>query len=241
MWSRVKLMPLGEEAVQKVCGYGQVDAIRAAYSDDHRVVLYAEDELPYDHFAVYELPIPELFHNGGRRTIRITLAFDPPVRHARADYAGVKMNFRLVRGCAPALILDHFRRRTQDEGPRPDLGDRYNCALEPGPRERERGTLQSASVCFSRGTEVYGDIYHLVVRCEGGWASSFETHQRFAVVRQFVSTTASVHACAYRPELREISRGRRIHGPRQADIALRGEVASPHSLVSTRSLSTSLR
>ena len=181
--ARVKLMPLGEEAVQKVCGYGQVDAIRAAYSDDHRVVLYAEDELPYDHFAVYELPIPELFQNGGRRTIRITLAFDPPVRHARADYAGVKMNFRLVRGCAPALILDHFRRRTQDEGPRPDLGDRYNCALEPGPRERERGTLQSAArVCFSRGTELYGDIYHLVVRCEGGWASSFETHQRFAVV-----------------------------------------------------------
>jgi hypothetical protein len=82
----------------------------------------------------------------------------------------------------PVLILNHFRRRAQNEGRRPDLQGRYNCALEPGPRERERGTLQSASVSFLRGTELYGDNYYLVVRCEGGWASAFETHQRFAVV-----------------------------------------------------------
>lgn len=180
--AELRLEPLGSDAVRSICGHGQVDTTHAAYSDDHRVVLYAEDELPLDHFAVYQAPIPDLFQSGGRRTIRVTLAFDPPVRHTRADYAGVGMSFRLVRGCNPALIFDHFRRRMQDEGRRPDLANRYNCALEPGPRERERGTLQSASVTFSRGTELYGDNYYLVVRSEGGWASSFETHQRFAVV-----------------------------------------------------------
>ncbi|MCC2653150.1 MAG: hypothetical protein K0Q60_3316, partial [Microvirga sp.] len=70
----------------------------------------------------------------------------------------------------------------QAEGRRPDIEARYNCGLEPGPRERERGTLQSASVSFSRGTELYGDNYYLVVRCEGRWAASFETRQRFGVV-----------------------------------------------------------
>jgi hypothetical protein len=180
--AELKLQPLGGEALRSVCGHGQVDPIRAAYSDDHRVVLYAEDELPYDHFAVYQLPIPELFQNGGRRTIRVPLAFDPPVRHTRADYAGVGMSFRLVRGCDPALIFDHFRARTQSEGRRPDLANRYNCDLEPGPRERERGTLQCASVTFSRGAEAYGDNYYVVVRCERGWASAFETRQRFALV-----------------------------------------------------------
>ena len=173
---------MGDEALRAVCGHGQVDAERAAYSDDHRVVLYAEDALPLDHFAVYQLPIPEVFQTGGRRTIQVTLAFDPPVRHTRADYAGVRMSFRLVRGCDPALIFDHFRRRNQDEGHRPDIESRYNCGLEPGPRERERGTLQTASVTYSRGTEIYGDSYYLAVRCEGGWASSFESGQRFAVV-----------------------------------------------------------
>ncbi|MBB4380438.1 S8 family peptidase [Bradyrhizobium sp. SBR1B] len=177
-----RLQVLGEDAVRSVCGNGAVDTELAAYSDDHRVVLYAEDELAIDHFAIYQLPVPEPFQSGGRRSIRVTLAFDPPVRHTRADYAGIGMNFRLVRGCDPDLIFEHFRRRTQEEGRQPDLDPRYNCALDPGPRERERGTLQSATVTFTRGTEAYGDNYYLVVRCEGGWAASFETRQRFAVV-----------------------------------------------------------
>jgi len=99
------------------------------------------------------------------------------------------MNFRLLRGCDPTLIFEHFRRRTQDEGRQPDIDNRYNCALEPGPRDRERSTLQTASVTFSRRTETYGNDYYLVVRCDGGWAASFETRQRFAVVVELVHQT----------------------------------------------------
>jgi hypothetical protein len=51
------LHDLDAEAVFSVCGHGQIDFERAAYSDDARVVLYAEDALPIDHFAVYEVPI----------------------------------------------------------------------------------------------------------------------------------------------------------------------------------------
>lgn len=180
--ARLKLQALGDEAVRSVCGHGRVEPARAAYSDDHRVVLYADDALPLDHFAVYQIPIPDEFKGDGRRTIRVALAFDPPVRHTRTDYAGVSMSFRLVRGCDPALIIEHYRRRTQAEGRRPDIDNRYNCGLDPGPRERERGTLQSASVTFSRGTKIYGDNYYLVVRCEGGWATNSMTEQRFAAV-----------------------------------------------------------
>ena len=180
--AQLRMQPFGEEAVRAVCGHGRVDLERAAHSDDHRVVLFADDELALDHFAVFQLPVPELFQGGGRRTIRVTLAFDPPVRHTRAEYTGVGMSIRLIRGCDPELIFDHYRRRAQEEGRRPDLDNRYCCSLEPGPRERERSTLQTASVTFSRGTEIYGDSYYLIVRCEGGWASSFEASQRFAVV-----------------------------------------------------------
>lgn len=181
--SLAKLAPLGRSAVRNICGHGQVDTNRAAYSDDHRVVLFAEDLLAYDHFAVYELPIPEPFQGGGRRTIRVTLAFDPPVRHSRADYAGVGMSYRLVRGCDSAFVFDHYRKRAKSEGKVPELGKRYDCKLEPGPQTRELGTVQSSSVTFSRSTESYGDKYFLVVRCEGGWATTTsEAAQRFAVV-----------------------------------------------------------
>jgi hypothetical protein len=177
------LQQLGEDRMRAVCGYGYIDMERAAYSDDARVVLYAEDELALDHIAVYEVPIPEVFQSeAGRRTIRVTLAFDPPVRHTRLDYAGVTMNFRLIRGCSSDTIFEHFRRRTQEEGQAPDIKNRFKCSLEPGSTEREKGTVQTASVKYKRSLSEYGDRYYLVVRCEAGWAANMGLRQRFAVV-----------------------------------------------------------
>ncbi|WP_035698962.1 S8 family peptidase [Bradyrhizobium japonicum] len=177
-----RLQLLGVDATRAICGHGLVDLERAAFSDDARVTLYAEDELALDHFAVYRIPIPEAFQAGnGERCIRVTLAFDPPVRHTRTDYAGVGMSFRLIRGCQPDLIFEHYRKREQDDGPFPELAGRYNCNLVPGPQAREKGTVQSATVTFKRGIEDYGDSYYLVVRCESGWATHVD-RQQFAVV-----------------------------------------------------------
>lgn len=178
-----RLSPLGEEATRAVCGHGHIDLERAAYSNDSRVVLYAEDELPLDHFAVYEIPIPEPFQSeAGRRTLKVTLAYDPPVRHTRTDYAGVSMSFRLLRGCDSQLVFEHFRRRDAADGAVPEIPSRYNCAMKPGPQLRERSTLQSASVTYTRDLGNYGDRYYLVVRCESGWAANSIQRQAFAVV-----------------------------------------------------------
>lgn len=180
--ARERMQLLGMEATRAVCGHGLVDLERAAFSDDARVVLYAEDQLALDHFAVYRIPIPEPFQKGNaERCIRVTLVFDPPVRHTRNDYAGVGMSFRLIRGCQPDLIFEHYRKRDQDDGPVPDLPGRYNCSLLPRPQARERDTVQCATTTFKRGLEPYGDTYFLVVRCESGWAS-FIQEQRFSVV-----------------------------------------------------------
>ena len=91
------------------------------------------------------------------------------------------MSFRLIRGCQPDLIFEHYRKREQDDEPFPDLPGRYNCKLSPGPQAREKGTVQRATATFQRGIETYGDTYFLVVRCESGWAS-FVDRQRFSVV-----------------------------------------------------------
>lgn len=92
------------------------------------------------------------------------------------------MSFRLVRGCQPDLIFDHYRKRTQDDGPFPGARPRDIIATwAPGPQAREKGTVQCATVTFKRGVEEYGDSYYLVVRCEAGWATHVD-RQEFAIV-----------------------------------------------------------
>jgi hypothetical protein len=179
----LRLRQLGDDAIRNVCGFGQPDLTRSVYSDDDRVVLYAEDVLDVDHFAVYEIPIVDEFRQiAGRRQIKVTLVFDPPVRHTRAEYLGIRMSYRLVRGRDPDFIFEHYRQRTKAEGKPPELAGRYACDLEPGPSVRDSGTVQVSSFSFQRNADAYGDRYYLVVRCEGQWAASFVTQQRYAVV-----------------------------------------------------------
>jgi hypothetical protein len=177
-----RLNGLEPDATTRICGHGVVDLERAAYSDDSRVVLYAEDVLAADHLAVYRVPIPAEFQTvPGDRTIRVTLAYDPPVRHSRNDYRGLTMDFRLVRGVAPEEIFEHFRRRSEADGPVPELPDRFQCKLTPGPQDRERSTVQTAKKTFRRNVSGYGDDYYLLVRCAARW-EQMEAQQRFAVV-----------------------------------------------------------
>ncbi len=182
--AEARLNLLSAEDQRAICGHGHIDLERAAFSDDARVSLYAEDELEVDHFAVYQVPIPEPFQTErGRRTVRVTLAYDPPVRHTRRDYAGNTMGFRLIRGCDPDLIFEHFRRRVvAEEGAFPEMAPRFNCKLSPTPTLRERSSLQTATVVFQRNISQYGDNYYLVVRCAGGWAAESNPRQAFAVV-----------------------------------------------------------
>lgn len=183
----------------RIGGNGVVDPIRAAYSDDHRVILYAEDALEMDQFAVYRVPIPPEFRTGGDRTIRVSLAYDPPVRRTRNDYLGTKMDFRLLRGIEEAEIFEHFRERDKAlEGAAPDLPGRFKCKLQPGSDERASNTLQTASVTFKRDTGEYGEVYHLVVRCLSHWALDQVLDQRFAVVVEL----------EHRPEIRIYNRVR---------------------------------
>lgn len=175
------LAHIGEDDKARVCGNGQVDALRAAYSDEHRVVLFAEEQLEINQFAVYRVPIPPEFQVNGRRTIRVSLAFDPPVRRTRAEYIGTKMNFRLLRGCGVEEVFEHFRARGADDGDPPNIPGRFKCDLKPSPTRRDRNTLQTAAKTYQQDTTAYGVEYYLVVRCIGGWAEEQEVFQNFAV------------------------------------------------------------
>lgn len=183
--SKDLLQPLGSDTVLRLCGYGRPDLELAQASDEDRVVLYAESTIEHDKFHIYEIPIPnELIDHNGTRRITVTLAYDPPVRHTRFDYLGVKMSFRLIRGKTANEIAEAFRQRNQDEGSVNRLtSTRYECSMVPTPRVREGSTLQKAVFTMSRRPSTdYGDTYHLVIRCEKKWASHPQTPQKYAVV-----------------------------------------------------------
>jgi hypothetical protein len=166
----------------RVRGNGLVDSWRAAFSDDHRVVFFAEDSLEMDHFAIYRVPVPSEFQTGGKRTIRVSMAYDPPVKRTRAEYTGTRMNFRLIRGCPVDHVFEHFRSRVGEGTVPPEMAGRYDCDLVPKKTARDKNTLQSAAITFTADTTQYGNEYHLVVRCVGGWAMDQEVRQNFALV-----------------------------------------------------------
>jgi hypothetical protein len=168
-----------DDAVFNVLGYGIADVEKALSSDDNRVILFREDTLAIDKFAVYEVPIPEIFQTGkGSRQIRVALSFDPPVRHTRVDYAGNKMGFHLLRGTNAQEVFDAFRKWEKEEGDAATIAEGLKCSLKPGAQRRERGTLQCGTFVAHRNIEKYGNSYFLVVRCESGWSAE---DQRFAV------------------------------------------------------------
>jgi len=172
-------------AVLRICGYGRPDLDAARMSDENRVVLIAESQLPFDNFHVFEVPVPEeLLETEGTKRISVTLAFDPPVRHSRFDYLGTMMSFRLIRGCTIEEVREAFRWRGKDE-PKPEriTSTSCDCALSPGAQAREGSTLQKATFEWKRRRSVeYGDTYYLVARCEQKWARVEHAPQRYAVV-----------------------------------------------------------
>jgi len=173
---------LDEKGAVAVCGHGVPDPNRAAWSDDGRVVFYAEDELKLDHFAVFEVPIqPEFQTVKGAREIRVSLAFDPPVRHTRIDYIGLTMGWRLLRGTTEKDVFDKFRKWTKQEGKPPEFENKFTCPTTPGPQMREKGTLQAATYRGKTDISGYGDKYYVAVWCLRRWAPPSVEAQRFAL------------------------------------------------------------
>jgi len=180
-----RLDAVASDAALRICGYGRPSLDRARFSDENRVVLYSDSRIGRDNFHIYEIPIPDAFKDQpNHRMIEVVLAYDPPVRHSRFDYLGVKMSFRLVRGRSLAQITEAFRRQA-GEGLAVDslTSTRWECKMKPTPTTREGGTLQKATFSMLRAPrEEYGNTYHLVVRCEKKWARPEHSPQRYAVV-----------------------------------------------------------
>ena len=177
-------LPLDDESILRLYGYGQPNLARSLNSTDNRVILYAEAAIPLDWYHVYEIPIPDLFkHTPGTRQIAVTLAFDPPTRKRNNRYLGNTMSFRLLRG----VDLDHlervFKKRTQGERKDRFNTQSANCTLYPGATRRDSGTLQHGAWVAKRNRSLeHVEPFYLVVLDDNNWQNANDEPQRYALV-----------------------------------------------------------
>ncbi len=175
----------GEKSVRQVCGYGLPDEDLAFNSADRRVTLVAQAAQRIDTITLYEVPIPaEMIGARGKKSITVSLAFDPPVRRRRAKYLGVEMQVDLLRGKTPEDIEAAYRAVSkEDRGTAPtSFRSRHRCTLKPGSTAVESSTLQRRDWICKRGRLDDGDTYYLMVRSFRNWAPDEISEQDYALV-----------------------------------------------------------
>ena len=170
------------EDVHRVGGYGIPLAASAVASSASRVVLMGEFTLATDTVAIHPLPIPAAFRSGrAARSIRVALAFDPPVRRTRREYMAGQMRFDLLR----ASTLDEVAAWYQRQDPAEPLrlpSDRRRLALMPGTNATSNSALTVREARRTLFNEDDGDTYYLVVTHQSRpWATSGEQAYALAV------------------------------------------------------------
>ena len=171
--------------------YGSINVERAIASGGARVVLMHDGEMATDSVTIHRIPMPQRFLEGSTpRTIRVALAYDPPVRRQRREYIAGSMTFDLVRGSSLKELEESYRRQpTRSESeksgvPRFDL-PAGRLALSPGVSQFYNNTL----ICrrFRTATdwdEDAQDYFVVVVHQRSSWSPAQKasyTEQRYAL------------------------------------------------------------
>jgi hypothetical protein len=168
--------------VVRVGGHGLPALERATASSATRVVLMGDFTMDADTVAIHPLPIPNAFHSGrGTRSIRIALAFDPPVRRTRREYLAGTMRFDLLRASTLEEVAEWYQRQDPDEPLQLPSG-RRRPALEPGTNTTANSTLMVRGMRRQFFSADDGDTYFLAVTHQSRpWASLGEQSYAIAV------------------------------------------------------------
>jgi hypothetical protein len=169
-----------------IYGHGLPDFDRASFSTTNRALLIDEREIKLNDIVIYEIPVPKEFYKGtGRRTLSVTLAFDPPTRMTRKQYLGVTMEYQLFRGVDVETIEKRYGKleefATEEENVPPTL-ERNKIDLVPGVNLAKKGTVQKRMWIIEHSLKDTDESLKLVVICNNKWVNDEEYRQRYAVV-----------------------------------------------------------
>jgi hypothetical protein len=174
----------------RLLGYGMPDVSKAIHSTDQRTLLVAEDSVEDGYFHVYELELPDEFRRlKSKRRIRITLAYDSPVKGSRKEYLRRRLFFRLLRASSLSQIRDAASRGL----------DLKQVNISPGHDVVKGSTVQSSAFDGTRpsrfGESETGDSplpWHVVVRSEPRLETDQLEPQRYALVVSLEHTETAI-------------------------------------------------
>ena len=167
----------GRDKLLRLVGYGSVDDTALFRSLDHTVTLLAEERVGNDQHHFFELPLPDAFWDGGRRTREVTvaLAYSPAVRTTRLDYRRAKLWFHLVTAGSLDEVTQAYR-RNREEG----MGERANGRWLPNDT-RKNGTLQVSRWRFKQALANGHKVFVVVTRQDSLWSDGRDGDEPYAV------------------------------------------------------------
>ena len=189
------------EDMMSTAGYGQPN-VEFCWSLRNRVSLISEDEIPVGEFHVYSLILPELFLNEeGKRSISVSLAYDPPTRLSRRDYIANSMRLDFFGGLTTEQVIN-YRAHFAGSADPPIVPDRnrLNSSFTPSARAFGMSTVQKRIWRSNQGTLFLNRRDHdgnatlqIVVRCRQMFRNPLaEDAQRYALVVTLAHDSQSI-------------------------------------------------
>ena len=167
--SCTNLIPDREDELRNLIGYGLLDRSALYRSLEDCVTLWSEESIQNNSHHFYEIPIPEEFWRGSRRTRELTvaLAYRPPVRTTRIDYKAISINFKLIRAVSLRKVLQWFNSDGDtNEAKRINEHSRNRRFNET---TRSHGTVQADTWTFRSAPRKSDTWYVVVTRRDLPW------------------------------------------------------------------------
>ena len=170
-------------------GYGQ-PRVEFSWSSRNRVVLLAEDIIEHRNFHVYSLVVPEDFiEESGKRSISVSLAYDPPTRMSRQDYIATSMWIEIFGGLTTEQLIE-YKSKYEGDQILPTVPDRNQLDFLPRRQQISTSTLQKRLWHSSQGTTFRNrrgpdgeSTLHILVGCRQRFPNPLgEETQRYALV-----------------------------------------------------------
>lgn len=167
----------GRDKLLRLIGYGRVEDAALFRSLDHTVTLLTEERIGNDQHHFFELPLPDSFWAGGRRSREITvaLAHSPAVRTTRLDYRMSKLWFSVVTASGLDEVTQAFR-RNREQG----MGERSNGRWLSNDT-RKNGTLQVSRWSFRQALANGNKVFVVVTRQDSPWSNGRDGEEPYAL------------------------------------------------------------
>lgn len=173
--------------ILKIYGYGKPNIEDSLTSKNNRVILIRENKIKLNQFHVYPFYLPKEFvEEKGKRSISVTLVYNPPINKNRSDYLGTAFETHLFKNIAIDSVIGSYSATeidTEEEEIVPEKIRNNEIKLHPGINLRKKGTHHKGIKEYENkpGIEVNQPMI-LVVICQDRWIKSEDYEQNYAVI-----------------------------------------------------------